>query len=159
MYSYIITLGVAINVHHEQFIDKKTINLLTNIIPCLNQLKCHAVNTPNINVKRGHLGVDVTHEKQPTEVFSRKALLKNFAIFTEKHRCLGLFLTKVQAFKACKFIKKRLQRECFSANIAKFSRTPIVKNICKRLLLTYKYLHNSFLHMLRQKYLSYTCFV
>ena len=33
------------------------------------------------------------------------------------------------------FIKKRIQHRCFPANIAKFLRTPIWKNICRRLLL------------------------
>ena len=36
--------------------------------------------------------------------------------------------------KACKFIKKRLQHRCFPVIIVKFSRTPILKNICERLL-------------------------
>ena len=34
----------------------------------------------------------------------------------------------------CNFSKKRLQRCCFLVNIAKFLRTPILKNICERLL-------------------------
>ena len=59
--------------------------------------------------------------------FIRKAVLKNLPIFTGKHLYLSLFLIK--------FIKKWLQRRCFSVNIAKFLRTSIIKNICKRLLL------------------------
>ena len=39
-------------------------------------------------------------------------------------------------FKVCYFIKKRLQNRCFSLNIAKILRAPILKNICKRLLVT-----------------------
>ena len=31
------------------------------------------------------------------------------------------------------FIKKRLQHRCFSVNIGKFLRTPVLKNICERL--------------------------
>ena len=38
---------------------------------------------------------------------------------------------KVVAFQACKFIKKRLQHRCFSVNIVKFLRTPILKNTCE----------------------------
>ena len=45
-----------------------------------------------------------------TSVLSRKANLKNFAIFTGKHLCWILFLIKLQAFR---------------------------KSICERLLLTY----------------------
>ena len=37
--------------------------------------------------------------------------------------------------KACYFIKKRLQHRWFPTNIAKFLRTPILKDICERLLL------------------------
>ena len=37
--------------------------------------------------------------------------------------------------QARNFIKKRLQHKCFLVNIAKFLSTPILKNICERLLL------------------------
>ena len=37
--------------------------------------------------------------------------------------------------KSYNFIKKRLQHRCFPLNIAKFLRTPTLKNICERLLL------------------------
>ena len=42
---------------------------------------------------------------------------------------------KVAGLNPCNFIKKRLQHICFPVNIAKFLRTPILKNICDRLLL------------------------
>ena len=59
----------------------------------------------------------------------RKAVLKNFAIFTGKQLCWGLFLIK--------FMKKRLQHRCFPVKIAlKFLRIPILKNICEWLLST-----------------------
>lgn len=45
---------------------------------------------------------------EAAEVFDKKAALKNFAVFTEKCRC-------------------------FPVNIAKFLRTPVLKNICERL--------------------------
>ena len=41
----------------------------------------------------------------------------------------------MQAFKLEVFIKKRLQHRCFPVSIAKFLRTPILKNICKQLTL------------------------
>ena len=37
-------------------------------------------------------------------------------------------------FKVCNFIKNRHQHKCFPMNIAKFLRTPILKNIWERLL-------------------------
>ena len=52
-------------------------------------------------------------QKQPPEVFYKKAVLKNFAIFSGKH----------------------LQDRCFPVNIAKFLRTLLLKNICERQLL------------------------
>ena len=60
-------------------------------------------------------------------------VLKNFVIFTGKHLCWSLFLIKLQA---CKFIEKRLQHWCFPLHVRKFLRTPILKNISERLLLT-----------------------
>ena len=42
--------------------------------------------------------------------------------------------TPERRHQACNLIKKRLQHKCVPVNIAKFIRTPIVKNICKRLL-------------------------
>ena len=62
----------------------------------------------------------------------KKVVLKNFAIFTEKHLCCSLFLI---CLKACNFIKKTLQHRCFPMNIAKFLRTPILRNIWEQLLL------------------------
>ena len=38
---------------------------------------------------------------------------------------------------------KRLQRGCFSVNIAKFLRTPNLKDICERLLLIRKWVASS----------------
>ena len=58
----------------------------------------------------------------------KTAILKNFAILTGKHLCWNLFFNN-------RFIKKRRQHRSFLANIEKFLRTPILKNICERLLL------------------------
>ena len=62
-------------------------------------------------------------QKQPTEVFFKKSVLKNFGNFTGKHLRRSLFLTKLQACGR------------FPVKLAKFLRTPILKNICGRLLL------------------------
>ena len=35
--------------------------------------------------------------------------------------------------QSCNFIKKRLQYRCFPINIAKFVKTPVLKNIFERL--------------------------
>ena len=56
------------------------------------------------------------------EVFCEKGILKNLEIFTRKQLRWSFFLIKLQAFKAFE-------------NIAKFFRTPILKNICEWLFL------------------------
>ena len=73
----------------------------------------------------------------------KKALCKNFAMFTRKHPCWNLFLINLQA-QASNFIKKRLQHRCFPVNIAKLLSTPILKNIGERLLLLFVSLFNPF---------------
>ena len=67
------------------------------------------------------------------QVFNKKAVLKNFAIFTEKHLRWSLFLNKNVGLQSWNFIKKRLQHRFFPVNIAKFLRTPVLENICERL--------------------------
>ena len=67
------------------------------------------------------------------QVFNKKAALKNFAIFTEKHLPSSLFLNKNVGLQSWNFIKKRLQHRFFPVNIAKFLRTPVLENICERL--------------------------
>ena len=73
--------------------------------------------------------------KQLPEVFYKKALLKNFPIFTGKTPALESLFNKVAGVQACNFIKKRLQHRCFPVAIAKFLRTSTLKNICEQLLL------------------------
>ena len=68
-------------------------------------------------------------------MFHKKAVLKNFAIFTGRHLCWNLLLNKNAGLQGPSFIKKRLEHRCFFANIEKFLRTHILKNICERLLL------------------------
>ena len=47
-------------------------------------------------------------------------------------------LNKVAGLQACNLIKKSLQHRYFPVDIAKCLRTPILKNICGRLLLSIK---------------------
>ena len=63
-------------------------------------------------------------------MFCKRGALKNFAIFTGKHLYWSLFAD----LQVSNFIKKRLQSWCFPVNTEKFLRTPILKNICERLL-------------------------
>ena len=118
----------------------------------------------------------IIFQKQPPEVVYKKAVHKYFAIFTGKHLCWSLFIkvadlktpthvfsceyrnihrktpvlkslfNKVAGLKACNFIKKRLQRRRFPANIAKFLRTAILKNINERMPLNLNKNFNQILH-------------
>ena len=47
-------------------------------------------------------------QKQPSEVFCKKDVFKNFAIFKGKHLWLDSLFNKVAGLKASNFIKKRL---------------------------------------------------
>ena len=58
----------------------------------------------------------------------KKGLLRNFANFTGKHN-------QVADLQSASFLQKRFQHKCFPVKFAKLLRTPILKNICKRLLL------------------------
>ena len=102
--------------------------------------KCSASGSTVKRTLSQDVTVKLSIQKQPPKVFYNKSFFKNFAISTGKHLSWSLFL-----IKACNFIKKRLQHRCFSVNIAKFSTTHIVKNICKRLLQNVVYMINFFL--------------
>ena len=56
-------------------------------------------------------------------------------MFTVKQLCWSLFLIKLEAFWFATLLKKRLRYRYFLVIIAKFLRTPILKNISERLLL------------------------
>ena len=68
----------------------------------------------------------ITSKYNEQKVFHKKAVLKKFAVFTGKHLCWNLFFNKNASLQGPNFIKKGLE---------KFLRTPILKNICERLLL------------------------
>ena len=71
-----------------------------------------------------------------TGVVPWKAVLKNFATFTGKQLSWSLFLIKLQVWRPATLLKKTLQHSCFPVNIAKFLRTPHLKNTCERVFLT-----------------------
>ena len=66
-------------------------------------------------------------------VLWKKLFIKIFATLTGKHLCWSLF-NKVAGLQACNFIKKRLQHRRFPLVKVKFLKTPMMKNLCKRLL-------------------------
>ena len=48
----------------------------------------------------------MNNKKQPPEVFYKKAVPKNFSIFTGKYLCSSLFLIKLQVFRSATFLKR-----------------------------------------------------
>ena len=74
-------------------------------------------------------------QKQPPEVFYKKGVLKNFAKSTGKHLPQSFFFNKVADLRPATLFKKRLWQKYFPMNFSKPLRTPILKNICERLLL------------------------
>ena len=65
-------------------------------------------------------------EKYNEQVFHKKAVLRNFAIFTGKYLCWNLFSNKNAGLQARNFIKKKLKRMCFPVNNAKILGTSIL---------------------------------
>ena len=63
----------------------------------------------------------------------KKLFPKILQYSSKKHLYWSLFLNKNSGLQSWNFIKKRLQHRCFPVNIVKFSRTRVLKNICKRL--------------------------
>ena len=57
------------------------------------------------------------------EVFCKKSVLRNFAKFTGKHLCQGLFFNRVAGLSPATLLEQRLWHRCFPVNFAKFLRT------------------------------------
>ena len=64
-----------------------------------------------------------------------KKLFLKISKYSNESPVLESLFNKAACLKACNFIKKRLRNRCFLVNTAKILRTPILKNICERLLL------------------------
>ena len=75
------------------------------------------------------------------EVFCKKGVLRNFAKFTGKHLCQGLFFNIVAGLRPATLLKKRLWHRCFPVNFAKFLRTPFLTEHLRWLLLEIKELY------------------
>ena len=50
--------------------------------------------------------VTMNNKKQPSEVFYKKAVLKNFSVFTGKCLCLSLLLMKLWAYRSAALLKR-----------------------------------------------------
>ena len=78
-------------------------------------------------------------QKQRPEVFCKKGILKNSRNFIGKHTCRSLSFTKLKTFRPSTLLKRGILQRCFPVKFPKFLRTPILKNICKRLFLCIDY--------------------
>ena len=68
---------------------------------------------------------------------STKKLFLKVLQYSQENSYVGIsFLIKMQVFRASALLEET-QTQVFFANIEKFLRTPILKNICKRLLLRF----------------------
>ena len=70
-------------------------------------------------------------------VLLKKGVLKRIANLTGKHLFWSFFFNKAAGLRPTTLLKKRLQHRYFPMKVAKFLRTPILKNICQWLLLDY----------------------
>ena len=67
-------------------------------------------------------------QKQPSEVFLRRGVFRNFAKFTGKKLCQSLFLNKIADLRLATSLKKRLWHKCFPVNFPKFLSTTFIQN-------------------------------
>ena len=77
----------------------------------------------------------------------KKTVLKRFSNVTRKHLCWSLFLMKSYSFRSSTLLKRDSKRNLFLVKFAKFSRTPILKSICKRLVCISYDLHKYVSHV------------
>ena len=63
-------------------------------------------------------------QKQPSEVFYEKGVLRNFTKFTGKRLFQSLIFNNVACMRPAALLKKRLWHMCFPVNFVKFLRTP-----------------------------------
>ena len=82
-------------------------------------------------VEKGRIGNKWVKKSSHRGALYQKDIFENLTNFTGKHLCWK----DSNKIDKIKFIKKGLQHSYFLAKFTKFLRTPILKNICKRLLL------------------------
>ena len=82
------------------------------------------------------------------EVFCTKGVLKNFAKFTRKHLCQGLFFNKVADLRPATLLKKRLWHRRFPVDFEKNLRTPFFTEHLQWLLYIYIYIFRCIAKML-----------
>ena len=79
------------------FVSRNHILMLSNF---------HIYDVVYVRVMPQKTEIHCTEQKQPPEVFYKKAVLENFAIFTGKNLCWSLFLKKLEAFKPATLLNR-----------------------------------------------------
>ena len=79
----------------------------------------------------------ISFQKQPTEVFFKKGVLRNFAKFTGKHLLQSPFLNEVAGPEPAILLKKILCHRFFPVNFAKFLRKSFLHNTSGQPLLSF----------------------
>ena len=95
-------------------------------------------------------------QKQPKNMFLKVSQT------SQENTCVGEFFKQSCRPSVCKLFRKRLQNKCFPMKFGKLLRTPILKNICKRLLLEVVYkkaVLKNFAIFIRRKQLVIKCSV
>ena len=93
-------------------------------IKCWLGTKLHQVLLLHLSFSFNALGIYSNTQKLSPEVLCKKGVLKHFAKFIEKLLFQSLFFHKVGGW-----LEKRLQRRCFSMNLVRFFRMPILYNM------------------------------
>ena len=76
-------------------------------------------------------------QQQPLEMFYKISCSKKICNIQKETPALESLFHKVAGLQTCNFTKKKIHNRGFLVNIAKFLRTPILKNIYERLLPNY----------------------
>ena len=89
-------------------------------------------------ISRNHPTLSLIKKRRSADAIGVVLLKKSFvkiSQYSQESNLLKLPFKKVAGRNACNFIKKRPRHRSFPVNIGEFLRTPILKNICARLLL------------------------
>ena len=77
----------------------------------------------------------INNKQQPPKASYKKAVLKNFSIFTGKYLCSVLFLIKLRTFRSATLLKRDSNTSVFLWILRNFLKKVSLKKICERLLL------------------------
>ena len=96
----------------------------TENIEGLSQDKCKKEEMVcSCNTERNNISSPF-HRSSRQELFCKKAALKNFVKFTEKHLHQSLLFNKVAGLRPTTLLKRDLWYSCFPVNFTKCLRTP-----------------------------------